>query len=302
MKIKNYDIPGLKKLLEDIQSRQNLNDETMPEVDSYIFNTDEAEVVRLDGVDIPIYTAAEFIQRSEKYKLVFSKSNQVYLILVGPTCGGKSYISNAILEKTGGLVNKVVGFTERGIRPGEVNGEDYFFLSPSKINKLLEARPWNYFRNVDNFFKWMSSGVLSKVENYSKHLPVCRYGFFSPSVFNCKTYTKDAFKEFVGNIMEEPLEIKDKWFEVQDSPVILYNTDLILAEKLVKMLVEKENVPRESILVTFVAAPLDVRKKRFESRPDYVGSQSWDMRNDQDKALYTEERLANIVDLIIDAE
>ena len=84
MKIKNYDIPGLKKLLEDIQSRQTINDEIMPEVDSYIFNTDEAEVVRLDGVDIPIYTAAEFIQRSEKYKLVFSKSNQVYLILVGP--------------------------------------------------------------------------------------------------------------------------------------------------------------------------------------------------------------------------
>ena len=57
------------------------------------------------------------------------------LILVGPSASGKTQIVKILIEKYG--LKKMVTYTSRGKRPGEVDGIDYFFLSKEEFEKRI---------------------------------------------------------------------------------------------------------------------------------------------------------------------
>ncbi len=59
------------------------------------------------------------------------------LILSAPSGTGKTTVRNALLEETDDL-RKAITTTTRPPRPGEVDGEDYFFLSEDEFKKRLE--------------------------------------------------------------------------------------------------------------------------------------------------------------------
>lgn len=57
------------------------------------------------------------------------------LILVGPSASGKTQIVKILIEKFG--LNKMVTYTSRAKRPGEIDGVDYFFLSKEEFEKRI---------------------------------------------------------------------------------------------------------------------------------------------------------------------
>ncbi len=57
------------------------------------------------------------------------------LILVGPSASGKTQIVKILREQYG--LNKMVTYTSRAMRPGEIEGVDYFFLSKEEFEKRI---------------------------------------------------------------------------------------------------------------------------------------------------------------------
>ncbi len=60
------------------------------------------------------------------------------LVLSSPSGAGKSTISRALLEKNTGL-SMSVSATTRPMRPGETEGEDYFFIDQEKFDAMAAA-------------------------------------------------------------------------------------------------------------------------------------------------------------------
>ena len=67
------------------------------------------------------------------YKLVDYKRNSGLLFcLVGPTASGKTSLAQELLKNTAGL-KKSVSATTRTPRPGEIEGESYFFINKEEF-------------------------------------------------------------------------------------------------------------------------------------------------------------------------
>lgn len=74
------------------------------------------------------------------------------VVLVGESASGKSTVAK-ILEQEQPNFSKVVTYTTRPVRNGEVNGIDYHFISDDKFNEMIEQdcfvehatyRDWKY--------------------------------------------------------------------------------------------------------------------------------------------------------------
>lgn len=64
------------------------------------------------------------------------KKRGVLVILTGPTCAGKDTVMKALLEKNPNMV-RMVTTNSRPMRPGEVEGNDYHFVSREEFEKLI---------------------------------------------------------------------------------------------------------------------------------------------------------------------
>lgn len=60
------------------------------------------------------------------------------LAFVGPTASGKTTIMNEIELRHSNEFKRVVGFTNRPMRLGEADGQDYYFLDNSKMQQMHE--------------------------------------------------------------------------------------------------------------------------------------------------------------------
>lgn len=60
------------------------------------------------------------------------------IAICGPTCGGKSTLERALLEDRGGIYEPIVSTTTRAMRPGEVQGRDYRFVSKYEFSVYVE--------------------------------------------------------------------------------------------------------------------------------------------------------------------
>lgn len=60
------------------------------------------------------------------------------LVLSSPSGAGKTSISRHLLEEEDGIVMSVSA-TTRPARPGEVEGEDYFFITPERFAEMVAA-------------------------------------------------------------------------------------------------------------------------------------------------------------------
>ncbi len=60
--------------------------------------------------------------------------NKIVIGLSGKTCSGKTHLLNRVLET--GKFSKLVTSTSRKPRVGEVEGEDYYFITPLQAEKL----------------------------------------------------------------------------------------------------------------------------------------------------------------------
>jgi len=66
-------------------------------------------------------------------------------ILSSPSGAGKTTIARRLLEEEGSELSMSVSVTTRPMRPGEVDGRDYFFVGRERFDQLVED---------DAFFEW----------------------------------------------------------------------------------------------------------------------------------------------------
>jgi guanylate kinase len=84
----------------------------------------------------------EQIFKSEKY------INTPFVIISGPSAGGKTFLSKQ-LESLFPNLCLLIKHTDRDLRDGEINGKDYYFLSPCEFSVF--ATPNNVIVKVSRY-------------------------------------------------------------------------------------------------------------------------------------------------------
>lgn len=87
------------------------------------------------------------------------------IVLSGPSGVGKGTVRKALFEKKSHKLNYSISMTTRRPRPGEVDGEDYFFVSREKFLEYIEEDKmleWAEF--VGNYYGTPKEHVESMLE------------------------------------------------------------------------------------------------------------------------------------------
>lgn len=75
------------------------------------------------------------------------------IVLSGPSGVGKGTVRKAIFEQQDNDFQYSISMTTRQPRDGEVNGEDYFFVSKSDFeDKIAHGQMLEYAKYVDNYY------------------------------------------------------------------------------------------------------------------------------------------------------
>ncbi|RMG32166.1 MAG: guanylate kinase [Planctomycetota bacterium] len=76
------------------------------------------------------------------------------VIISGPSGSGKSTIVNRLIRVCPVRLYKCVSATTRPPRPGEVDGEDYYFLTPEEFERRRQAGAFLECEQVHNLGHW----------------------------------------------------------------------------------------------------------------------------------------------------
>ncbi len=66
-----------------------------------------------------------------------TKKRGSLIIISGTSCAGKGTIIKELLKRNSNLYLSI-SYTSRKMRPGEVNGKDYYFISPEEFEEKIE--------------------------------------------------------------------------------------------------------------------------------------------------------------------
>ncbi len=86
------------------------------------------------------------------------------LVLSGPSGAGKGTVCDALLKKNDGIVYSISA-TTRNMRPGEVDGKDYFFVSDSEFEDLVKNDKMLEYAHVhQNMYGTPKDFVFDKIK------------------------------------------------------------------------------------------------------------------------------------------
>lgn len=63
----------------------------------------------------------------------------ILVIVSSPSGAGKTTLTRTLLTEFGPELEFSVSYTTRPMRPGEVDGRDYYFVSPAEFERMIEA-------------------------------------------------------------------------------------------------------------------------------------------------------------------
>lgn len=112
-----------------------------------------------------------------------TKKSYKILALMGPSGSGKDTVLKEVLKKNPKEFNKIINCTTRPMREGEVDGVDYFFISPETFAEqvlnfdMIEATNFN-----DWFYGTSKSALVSDIINI---------GVFSPEAIEALLESPD---------------------------------------------------------------------------------------------------------------
>lgn len=93
-----------------------------------------------------------------------NKKKGAFTILSGPSGVGKNTIADILIDKGYGIYS--VSMTTRGIREGEEEGRDYFFVSKEVFDKNIEQDNFlEYAQYGDNYYGTLKSYVFDNIDN-----------------------------------------------------------------------------------------------------------------------------------------
>lgn len=131
------------------------------------------------------------------------------IIISAPSATGKTTIRNAFIEKFPNMVEKVITATTRKPRDGEVNGVDYYFLTPEEFDKKIMD---NEFIEYTNVYENMYGSLKSSIEDILKKgkYPVIILDVVGKNKFE-KIYP-DCYSAFIlpGSIEEIEKRLRDR--------------------------------------------------------------------------------------------
>lgn len=157
------------------------------------------------------------------------------LVLMGEIASGKDYIRNYLINHYG--FNKIITYTTRPMRDGEINGETYYFLSEKE------------------FFKKREQGFFLEVQEYHTEYGIWYYGT-----------SKESCKEDNTVIILD----KDGWIEYSK---IAKNYSIYLStpqkeERFYRALTREKNISKET--VEEVYRRINTDREKFEDIYDMV--------------------------------
>ena len=92
------------------------------------------------------------------------KKKGAFIVISGPSGVGKNTIADVLVDKGYGIYS--VSMTTRGIREGEKEGRDYFFVSKEEFDRNIEEGNFlEYARYGDNYYGTLKSYVFDNLNN-----------------------------------------------------------------------------------------------------------------------------------------
>ncbi|MDQ5844590.1 MAG: hypothetical protein M3539_04770, partial [Acidobacteriota bacterium] len=76
-----------------------------------------------------------------------SESRGILFVVSSPSGGGKGTLIQRVLKKVANL-SYSVSFTTRAPRTGEIDGREYFFVTPEKFEQIVAANEFLEWANV----------------------------------------------------------------------------------------------------------------------------------------------------------
>ncbi|KKS33107.1 MAG: Guanylate kinase [Candidatus Amesbacteria bacterium GW2011_GWA2_42_12] len=140
------------------------------------------------------------------------KNEGLRIVITGPSGVGKDTVMNTVKDRLGDRAQRVVTYTDRSPRPGEVNHVDYHFISTSAFKEMIEKNELLEYKDYGGCYKgtaptsvhvdpgkvliWridptMAARVLNRdvpvpnLDDFVRTTVVCYLGV--PSLFNLKT-------------------------------------------------------------------------------------------------------------------
>lgn len=157
------------------------------------------------------------------------KYNGIFILLVGPSGAGKTYVENMLLDRSKRL-RKLISFTTREKRPGEIDGVDYHFINKEDIEDLNILQQMeiygNYYgtcvehlqRGYDHILVVGVDGPQQFIDIFGR-LPVLTYFVYAPWYKRLYRLVKrDGWKKGLKRFTSDIGRFKD--FDMTDVEVI----------------------------------------------------------------------------------
>ncbi|OGG87032.1 guanylate kinase [Candidatus Roizmanbacteria bacterium RIFCSPHIGHO2_12_FULL_37_9b] len=92
-----------------------------------------------------------------------NKKNKL-IIISGASGVGKTVVALGLLKENKKL-KRVVTYTTRKKRPGEVAGQDYYFVSENKFNKMVKSKEFFEYARVHNDYYGNAYQEIKKIKS-----------------------------------------------------------------------------------------------------------------------------------------
>ncbi|HIH26366.1 guanylate kinase [Candidatus Woesearchaeota archaeon] len=163
--------------------------------------------------------------------------NGKLILIIGPTCSGKTVITNYILHNRKNT-SRAVSYTTRSPRDSEKNNIDYHFISSDRFNEMINNDEFIEYENVhgnlygttkDSFNLINKGKDVIKIIDYKGALKIISLGIKCTSIFICPKDKDIAIKRIKdrgdNDVISRLKSFDDEMLHKNDFDYLIYNDD-----------------------------------------------------------------------------